>query len=371
MIIPKKIKYISYSIIPALVLFTLIEIIARLFSIANPAFITAPLPDEFRGLTESHDQLFWALIPNTNKKEPDGTTIIINSNGFRGPELTSKRNNEFRILSLGESTTFGAGVENNETYSALLGNYLDSLTGGKYHFKVLNCGFSAYSSFQSLKYFELYGLDYKPDMLIIYNEVNDYLPSTLRNYGHHETSAYLTDKQLYESKFNSMAAKIIKRSEFLKFLNYRYAEFKIRSLSKEERIDPLLNIGMRTPSKIPNRLYDIKDEENVPAGLNETSLGQRVSEEERLEIFEAFRKMCKENNIELIVIHPSYKHSIEHECLLTDFCKERDVLMFEADHTLHPNNVGNLFLDDWHPTKEGHARLAEELGKFIVKKVEF
>ena len=44
----------------------------------------------------------------------------INGDGLRGPDLAAKPPGELRILSLGESTTFGAKLAYEETYSALL-----------------------------------------------------------------------------------------------------------------------------------------------------------------------------------------------------------------------------------------------------------
>ena len=98
-----------------------------------------------------HEKLFWVPMPNT-RKVYFNVTMTINSNGHRGYNITSKKSNEYRILSLGESTTFGIGVEDNETYSFLLQKKLNTKNSSKYFFNVLNAGVSAYSSFQSLKY---------------------------------------------------------------------------------------------------------------------------------------------------------------------------------------------------------------------------
>ena len=47
----------------------------------------------------------------------EGKTVTINSEGFRGPEITkSKPDNTFRIFTVGGSTTIGAGVLDHQTY---------------------------------------------------------------------------------------------------------------------------------------------------------------------------------------------------------------------------------------------------------------
>lgn len=348
-------------------LLVLAEGIIRVFDLAQPEFVTAPLPGEFRGMVQPHEELFWTLKPNTIAKEANDVTVHINAQGFRGKNLEPKQANEYRILSLGESTTFGAGVEDNETYSYLLGEYLSDTLNDTY-VNVLNCGFSAYSSFQGVKYLELYGLSYQPDMVLVYFEVNDYLPSTLRSYGFDETKAYLTDKQLYESKFNSLATKIITSSKFLTFLHYRYAAFRLRQLDKKDLPNPLTNVGIEGENPTAGRLAKEENGKLERAGFKEDNFGQRVSETERLENLQSFKRICEEHNIELVIIHPSYANSSPHQCVLTKFCSEEGVKIFEAFPSLHPNLLEpyQLYWDDAHPTAQGHQGLAEDLAQFLT-----
>lgn len=362
----KKVRYFLYSFIPVIALLGLAEGIVRIFDLAQPQFLTAPLPGEFRGMVQPHDELFWSLKPNTVAKEANDVTVHINAQGFRGEDMQPKQPNEYRILSLGESTTFGAGVEDDETYSFQLAESLnDSLSD--VHVNVLNCGFSAYSSFQGLKYLELYGLSYKPDMVLVYFEVNDYLPSTLRSYGYDETKAYLTDKQLYESKFHSLASRIISGSKFLTFLSYRYAAYELKRLDKKDLPNPLNKVGISQENPMAGRLAKEKDGQMQRTGFNEANFGQRVSEEERVEIFRSFKKVCKDNNIELVVIHPAYAISRPHQCILTKLCKEEGITMFDAYSSLHPDpKQPYLFYYDYvHPTREGHQHLANDLSQFL------
>ncbi len=363
----KGVKYFIYSLIPTILLLGLAEGIARIFDLARPQFVTAPLPGEFRGMIQPHEELFWALKPNTVAKEAKHATVNINAQGFRGKNLQAKKENEYRIISLGESTTFGAGVEDYETYSYLLGERLNSALSNDIYVNVMNCGFSAYSSFQGLKYLELYGLSYQPDMVLVYFEFNDYLPSTLRSYGFDETKAYLTDKQLYESKFNSWTNKIIASSKFLTFLHYRYAAYRLKGLDKKDISNPFDKVGIEGENPVGGRLAIEQDGQLEGAGFQESNFGQRVSEEERVEIFRTFKDVCEKNNIELVVIHPAYAISNPHQCVLTRFCSEESVKIFEAFPSLHPdiNAPHQLYNDDVHPNTMGHQILAKDLAEFI------
>ena len=94
---------------------------------------------------------------------------------------------------------------------------------------------------------------------------------------------------------------------------------------------------------------------------------RRVSEQERQQILEELLAICRDADIALVVIHPAYRGSQRHECVLTGFCRARGVPMFEAFDVLHPEGrpAGALYLDKAHPTPEGHRRLATGLGRTL------
>src|SRR5881628_3218451 len=71
---------------------------------------------------EPDAKLYWKLKPNQDCfTKIDHQPVHINSHGTRGPEFASKKPaNTFRILSLGDSRTFGWGLADNETYSRRL-----------------------------------------------------------------------------------------------------------------------------------------------------------------------------------------------------------------------------------------------------------
>src|SRR6266511_3843525 len=66
--------------------------------------------------------LYWKLKPRQNcYTKIDHKPVHINSHGTRGAEFqAAKPPNTIRILSLGDSRTFGWGLSESETYSGLL-----------------------------------------------------------------------------------------------------------------------------------------------------------------------------------------------------------------------------------------------------------
>lgn len=372
-----KIKLLIFSLLPTIFILATGEIVIRLFFLDRPSLISGTVTHT---ALVRPDVMGWSLKPDITIDN-----IITNKLGLRSPEVLPKIKNEFRILSLGESTTFGFNVSYSETYSAQLEKLLNETVQSK-SVTMINAGVAAYSSFQSLKYLELRGLKLRPDMILFYHEANDYLPSIVRDDYLNEVGILKTDKQLYDSKLQKISRTLEKISACYRFLLYKYSNYKINMLNRKDIKNPISDIGLPSNAQIGQQIYRTIDHEAEKAGLNPMltgikiseekrlnpmAIGKRVSEEERVEILTKLLSICNKNNIRLIIIHPSYAYSKPHECILTNFCRTNNVLMFEAYHSLHPENISMqaMFFDSWHPTPYGHKCLANDLARFLDKHV--
>jgi lysophospholipase L1-like esterase len=98
----------------------------------------------------------------------------VNSLGMRGPEVTKEKPpGVFRIVCVGGSTTFGAGVPSERTYPARLQIALNELAPAGLRYEVLNCGVPGYTSVESLIQLELRLLELSPDVVLSYDAIND------------------------------------------------------------------------------------------------------------------------------------------------------------------------------------------------------
>ena len=366
---PRKLKFAIYSMVPCIVLMVLAEVTVRVLGLAKPALLTVPLTEEEYGVLQADALLFWSNAPGINKQERfpwvrDPMRISTNSQGTRGSEIGTKSENEYRILSLGESTTFGVFVSDEETYSARLEQMLNTFEDGT-NYRVINAGVSAYSSFQSLKFLKVRGLNLRPDMVLFYHELNDYLPTSLRSGGNNEIGLGMTDKQLYESRRGIVSRHLTANSALLRFLIFRRARSQLDEFKKSLGSDRAREIGLPRIGARP-RLVDNQDRKTL-SSVNHESLPRRVSAEERKQILAELHQLCKSEGVRLVMIHPSYAHTVAHECILTRFCRANNVAMFEAHQVLHPVGVpiNNVYIDVGHPTAEGHDRLARALTHYI------
>lgn len=95
-----------------------------------------------------------------------GIPAVVNSHGHRDNEVTLKKPPDvFRILVLGDSFTVGANVRQEEAYPKVLEKRLRNVYGPR--IQVVNSGVGGWDPFQYAQYFEHYGYQFEPDLILI------------------------------------------------------------------------------------------------------------------------------------------------------------------------------------------------------------
>jgi len=114
-------------------------------------------------------KLYWKLKPNQDCfTKIDHKPVHVNSRGTRGPEFEPEKPPGLtRILSLGDSRTFGWGLSDSETYSSQLQTRLQARTGNSGRVEVINAGVNGWSYPQMLVYFRETAITYRPDIIVI------------------------------------------------------------------------------------------------------------------------------------------------------------------------------------------------------------
>ena len=131
--------------------------------------------NENQHLFEEHPQLVGALIKNANHTRGN-LTYSHNSLGYRSDEFTTeKRTNKTRIVTLGGSTTYGVGVNNNETWPSHLAKELGD------DYEVINLAVPGYSSRENMVQSEMYLSELHPDLAIYYIGLNDLRSINIEN----------------------------------------------------------------------------------------------------------------------------------------------------------------------------------------------
>jgi lysophospholipase L1-like esterase len=101
------------------------------------------------------------------------TVFDTNSLGLRSPEV--RDDGSSRILTIGDSCTWGYGVAQDASYPAVLQRLLDQRSDGA-RYQVINAGVPGYTSYQGLLYLRERGLVLHPSILILGYGFNDATP---------------------------------------------------------------------------------------------------------------------------------------------------------------------------------------------------
>ena len=97
--------------------------------------------------------------------------VTYNEQGLRDRPILPKEKDEYRILALGDSVTFGWGVDQDKTFAARL----ESLLPGRLHqpVRVINSGVGGYNTVQEVTYFKQDGIALQPDLVLLTYVQND------------------------------------------------------------------------------------------------------------------------------------------------------------------------------------------------------
>lgn len=285
-----------------------------------------------------HDPLlFWSLKPGAQLA---GGTLWINADGIRGPAIGSKQSGEFRILSLGESTTFAAQMSYDLSYSAVLEQMLQS---GRepIRTRVMNAGVPGYSLFQGTLYLRERSAALEPDVALLYFGYNDFLPVAFlaeRAGGAAVTPVGHNDWELYDQR---------------QALPYRV-------FSALLRVSNLVR-GLAGAAARRSEGSLERDEGRV-----------RVPEDHRRRLIRMAKHYADRSGIGLVLIIPIYREFDRHAALLRELATAESIPLVDLparlSETFHAD-PGRYFLDTVHPSPLGHRRIAEAIFEVVDAEV--
>ncbi|MBU1627295.1 SGNH/GDSL hydrolase family protein [bacterium] len=344
--------------------FLLLEFSLRLF---NPAIIQKKvltlnkLEESFK-IFKPDLNMGWRLLPNTRRylviptSQPVRSqlnpkykyTASINSLGYRTWEFKPKKSEDvFRIICLGDSTTFGWGIYFPDVYAHKLGNLLGQSHKDK-KVEVLSCGIPGYTSRQGLVLIkeEILPL-YSPDLLVV-----AYGPC---------------DSQLVDIPDNVT----IKERNLLNIMDNFFQRFAIYNLIRKIELD--ITGKIKTPKEITpfprvslddmvgnlGKIKKCAERYNKPIIFLNIVRDNIARHDKMNEFFK--KEKCDyidittllKDNLEDIKTNPAYKSQI-------DFYIE-----YYGKDVFYSNENIYLYLDFVHPNSIGHLLIAQALQKRI------
>ena len=250
-----------------------------------------------------------------------GVDVRINSDGLRDQEYPLEKNG-YRMIFLGDSLTFGWGVERPETFEYLLETRFNAQDRGRV--EILNFGTGNYNTAQQEALFGKKGLKYRPDKVVVFYFVNDAEPTPTASrwefLGHSRLVTF------YWSRINILRSKYASQSDFQSQYGSLYEE-------------------------------------------------GRPGFEAMKASFLALRERCAANGIALQVVMLPELHNLKNPTFVREYGMVRSFLEREAISVLdltpqfstvedEPTSLW-VALDDAHPNAKAHKRIADFTEQFI------
>ena len=265
----------------------------------------------------------------------------LNSLGFRTPERPFEKSAGVkRIVTLGGSTTVD-GFTDSETWPARLEARLNELYAGKgVRVEVINLGVVAAASPTSLINLEFVGVEYRPDLVITYDGVNDSTLVGFEGVAPDYRNAYRDFDEGYRSWQSYLPA-------------WAFRSYLITRLS--HALDRAAG-GSDLVSRVMPRLKPSGDE---LAGMHLFERNLKLQ-----------RAVANAHGAKFLAatahwVNPRAKASAMNEELRRFFAREGiDYVDLDA---LLPHGDWSLHVDEIHWTREGIERVAEEMGKKIAE----
>lgn len=316
-------------------------------------------------------------------------SVKINKLGFRGEEFNLKKSSgTFRILTVGDSFTFGHGASDNQTYSAVLSRLMTD--DGK-KVEVVNGGYaSGFSPDSYFLFLKEKGMDLEPDLVImgffIWNDITDLA----------ETQWEMVDEAGLPTKIRSRLRTVDKESHLTFVKPKRRYSIPILSNShffqlvysyKQSTFDKLLTLFDKNPNFDPEKealsIYDICIFVDECFSKYESGW-QKVQK-----VLAATNQMFGQNNIRFLVVLVPARQQIEQApCCewqkleeseklsvnkkLRNFFENSGIGYLDLSEDFRGKDADSLyFKNDAHWTPHGHELVAEAIKNYIDKNIIF
>ena len=278
--------------------------------------------------------------------------LSTNSKGFRGTReyAIPKPANVFRVVALGDSVVNGYGVEDEQTFSAVLEKKLST----KRPAEVVNMGVPGFGNAEELIQLEHVGFEYQPDLVILGYFVNDHFENItsdlyrlqdgklVPNPHVKEPSIYLRDRLSRIPGYTFLC----QHSYLVNFLRLKASGFFRGTLSRKHAL-----------------------------GFNSYT-GESVTEEQ-LTLTSALNdeiiRVCTERGVPVVILNiPMEVHGAWMQNLPADRLKlkERARIVDVAKEIWQAENIWNIAKpESYHPKARGHELIADWLAEYITREV--
>jgi lysophospholipase L1-like esterase len=292
-----------------------------------------------RGIFVRDPDCLWVPRPDNPITRPpigvEGSDERVNEHGFRGPAIPRERTpGTLRVATLGDSSTFGFGVVWEDTYTARLARELGHEGVAC---EVLNAGVVGYSAVQGRERYRHDVRPWRPDVVVAaFGAINDAVAMPVDD----------------ERKLERMRAD---PDDLALALRERWRTFQLAAW-----------LGGRL-----DRRLDGGDDEDEP------ERAARVPLDAFERALRELAELVRADGAELVLLSMPRKPSAEegwpalpgYTATVERVAREEGLALADAFTAFRTApDAQSLFLDDYHPSPSGHARVAEILARAVLER---
>jgi len=276
--------------------------------------------------------------------------VRTNSFGFRNREIAQiPAADTFRILCLGDSLTFGAGVAEEETYPRQLESRLNA--NAPLRVEVINTGVPGYDTWQEVAFFRRQGLEFHPNLVVLGFYGNDVVPKPSKVVVADERSGRV-ERQGFDRIVPDAIVHLLKRSVLLLFLRDRYVKLSNQiapsSASLHQRAmltgtsDEFLETGWQEVERSLQELISLSRERQFHLLIVAFPMAEQLLRDyPRADYQSRLKLLADRHHIPLLDLKPAFEKNF--------------------------SGFGSLFIEwDGHPNGKAFSIAAEEIEHYIL-----
>lgn len=336
--------------LPLLLVAASFEFVVSLLGIApppsNPLVVWNPRRDAELGCGtgEFRENARWLWEPRPGAIVVDAA---INADGYRGPALARERGTRLRIATLGDSTTYGIGVPEHESWSRVLES---ALRGQGYDVEIANFGCVGFTAVQGLALYRGRVRELRPDVVVAaFGCVNEQFP----------TLAELTDT----AKLRTLASPWHRVRIVLRRLDaFRWLEAKVTTpiVPTSGEVDPARAAPRVSVAEFRAALTElaraVRDDGGALVLVSPPRRLDGESESPRtLDYTHELEALAPALGVGFADVHATFAQLITDE-------------FGTPTPSLDQARASSYFADPWHPSPKGHRAYAVRVGQTLLEK---
>lgn len=359
---------LSTGAIAAIACLALVEVVLRVYAVVADDPLAAALnADPMAVQVEPHGSSGFRPKPGGRFEYYNGAEALINDMGFRGEAVSiPKPEGTFRVVLMGGSTTFGWGVDDDQTIDWYLGRILRERLPGR-TVEVVNLAFDGYDSYQLFERFQSDGEALDPDALIINTGVNDVSYAWFRDIrdGDRRNLIYRSTLDRLRAEADRGGPSLWTRAKHRLFMA-RVPGWLVTELARSSIEQEVVDRPVPTPhwdlldhfERNLERLAELGVSSGAQAVLFSTPPSSLLTRYEPDQPPLAHYWVIDARTTQV------YRDSLD--ARMKQVVREAAAQSLPVRYVPHEPYPTTLFLDDAHLTPEGNLRMAEDLADVLV-----